>query len=65
MSLASARRAEELYEVRYRAGAVPLRSWLDAQERLRTTEIAVAQNRLARYNNQVLLYQALGGDAQH
>lgn len=64
-SLASARRAEELYEVRYRAGAVPLRSWLDAQERLRTTEIAVAQNRLARYNNQVLLYQALGGDAQH
>ncbi|WP_447725729.1 hypothetical protein [Sphingomonas koreensis] len=25
--------AERLYEVRYRAGAVPLRTWLDAQGR--------------------------------
>lgn len=62
-SLESAMRAEELYEVRYRAGAVPLRTWLDAQEQRRTTEIAVADNRLAQYSNQVLLYQALGGDA--
>lgn len=63
-ALASARRAEELYEVRYRSGAVPLRNWLDAQQQRRTAEIAVAQNRLLRYNNQVLLYQALGGDAR-
>lgn len=62
-SLASALRAEELYEVRYRAGAVPLRTWLDAQQQRRAAEIAVAQNRLGQYNNQVLLYQALGGDA--
>ena len=61
-SLVSAIRAEELYEVRYRAGAVPLRTWLDAQEQRREAEIAVAEIRLARYNNQVLLYQALGGD---
>ncbi|MCY1551595.1 efflux transporter, outer membrane factor (OMF) lipoprotein, NodT family [compost metagenome] len=63
-ALASSRRAEELYEVRYRSGAVPLRNWLDAQQQRRAAEIAVAQNRLLRYNNQVLLYQALGGDTR-
>jgi NodT family efflux transporter outer membrane factor (OMF) lipoprotein len=63
-TLASARRAEELYEVRYRSGAVSLRNWLDAQQQRRAAEIAVAQNRLLRYNNQVLLYQALGGDSR-
>lgn len=61
-SLAAARRAEQLYEVRYRAGAVPLRTWLDAQESRRGAEIAQAQNMLARLNNQVAIYQALGGD---
>ena len=34
-SLHAAREAERLYEVRYRAGAVPLKDWLDAQERAR------------------------------
>lgn len=61
-SLASARRAEQIYEARYRAGAVALRSWLDAQERRRQAEISVSQNRYSRYVNQVTLYQALGGD---
>jgi len=61
-ALAAARRVEELYEVRYRSGAVPLRAWLDAQQQRRAAEIAVAENRLARYANQVVLYQALGGD---
>ncbi len=42
-SLADARRAEQLYEVRYRSGAVALRPWLDAQERRR----AAAENALA------------------
>jgi len=60
-SLASARRAEQLYEVRYRAGAVSLRFWLDAQEQRRDAEIAVAENSLNRLVNQVALYQALGG----
>lgn len=61
-SLASAQRAEQIYEARYRAGAVALRTWLDAQERRRQAEISVSQNRYNRYVNQVTLYQALGGD---
>lgn len=61
-SLASAQRAEQIYEARYRAGAVALRTWLDAQERRRQAEINVSQNRYNRYLNQVTLYQALGGD---
>lgn len=61
-SLKAAQRAEELYEVRYRAGAAPLRMWLDAQQQRRAAEIAVTENRLSRYANQVLLYQALGGE---
>jgi outer membrane protein TolC len=47
--------------VRYRAGAAPLRVWLDAQESRRSAGIALAQLRLAQLQNDVLLYQALGG----
>lgn len=61
-SLVAALKSERLYEVRYKAGAIALRAWLDAQERRRAAEIALAENRLARLNNQVLIYQALGGD---
>lgn len=60
-SLADARRAEQLYEVRYRAGAVALRPWLDAQEKRRSAEIALSDNRLSRLTNHATLYQALGG----
>lgn len=63
-SLDAARDAEMLYERQYRAGAIPLRNWLDAQERRRNAEIAVTDNRLARIVNQVTLHQALGGDAR-
>jgi outer membrane protein TolC len=59
--LEDARRVERLYEIQYRAGAATLKAWLDAQERRRSAEIAVAENRLARLSNQVGLYQALGG----
>jgi NodT family efflux transporter outer membrane factor (OMF) lipoprotein len=52
---------ERLYEVRYRAGAVPLRAWLDAQEQRRNAEIAVSTNRLQRLQNQIRLHQAIGG----
>jgi NodT family efflux transporter outer membrane factor (OMF) lipoprotein len=62
-TLQAARNAERLYEVRYRAGAATLKLWLDAQEKRRTADIAVAENRLARLKNQVVVYQALGGDA--
>lgn len=63
VSLDAARTSERLYEVRYKAGAVALRLWLDAQERRRSAEIALAQIRLARLDAQVALYQALGGAA--
>lgn len=53
--------AERRYEVRYRAGAIPLRAWLDAQERRRAAELALSANRLARLQNQVTLHQAIGG----
>lgn len=61
-SLAAARRIESLYQERYRAGSVALKIWLDAQETLRSAEIAVADNNLNLLNIQVKLYQALGGD---
>ncbi len=62
-SLEAARTAERLYEIRYRAGAVALKSWLDAQEKRRSAEIAVAENRLNQLTNHATLYQALGGTA--
>ena len=63
-SLQAARTAERLYEARYRAGAAALKAWLDAQEKRRSADIALADNRLSRLNNQLALYQALGGDAE-
>ena len=57
----AAAEAERLYEVRYRAGSVPLRTWLDAQERRRSAEVALAANRLARLQNHVTLHQTIGG----
>ena len=62
-ALQAATEAERLYEVRYRAGAVALRPWLDAQESRRSAEIALAENRLNQFNNHATLVLALGGDA--
>ncbi len=53
--------AQRLHEVRYRAGAVSLRTWLDAQERRRAADLALSSNQLALYQNEVTLHQALGG----
>ncbi|MDT1025164.1 MULTISPECIES: efflux transporter outer membrane subunit [Pseudomonas aeruginosa group] len=63
-NLVAAREAERLYAIRYRAGAVTLRTWLDAQESRRTAEILLAQARLSQLQNLNTLYQALGGDAR-
>jgi len=63
-SYEAAEEVERLYEVRYRAGATPLRQWLDAQERRRAAELALAQARLSQLQNDSLLFQALGGSAQ-
>ena len=61
-SLAAAIEAERLYEVRYRTGAVTLKLWIDAKDKRRNAEDAVAENRLNRLQNFVTIYQALGGD---
>lgn len=60
-SLEAARRVERLYEIRYRTGSVALNIFLDAQDKRRTAEIALATNRLDSLNNQMTLYLALGG----
>ncbi len=59
----TAQQVERLYETRYRAGAVDLQSWLDAQEKRRTAEASLLANQLDRYTAQVNLYRALGGGA--
>lgn len=61
-NLTAAREAERIYEIRYRAGAVALRMWLDAQESHRTAELLWTQTRLTQLQNFVTLYQAVGGD---
>ena len=63
-SFDSAVEVERLYEVRYRAGATPLRSWLDAQETRRQAELSLAQARLNQLQNDSRLFQALGGSAR-
>ena len=55
---------ERLYEIRYRAGATPLRQWLDAQETRRQSELSLAQTRLNQLQNDSKLFQALGGSAR-
>jgi len=61
-SLETARQTEAIYQLRYQAGAIPLQTWLDAQETRRQAEINLAEN----YNNQLQnhadLVKALGGD---
>lgn len=60
-SLEAARKAEALYALRYRTGAVALRVWLDAQQSLRQSQLSYDNNRLSQLINQSTLYQALGG----
>ncbi len=59
-----ARAAEQLYELRYRAGSATLQAWLDQQDKRRSAENTLAQVRLNQLKNQMTLYQALGGDAR-
>jgi len=63
-SFEHARQIESIYEVRYRAGAVALRTWLDAQESRRNAELSLAQARLSQLQNDIALFQALGGSAR-
>lgn len=59
--LQQALQVERLTEARYRAGAEPLKSWLDAQESRRTAELALADARYSQLSNYVGLVQSLGG----
>jgi NodT family efflux transporter outer membrane factor (OMF) lipoprotein len=63
-SLTNARTVERLDEVRYRAGSIPLQTWLDAQQTRRSAEASLAQNRLSQLQTYVSLCKALGGDAE-
>lgn len=60
-ALVQAERAEQRAQVRYRAGATPLKTWLDAQEARRSAANALQDAELAQLVNLVTLYQALGG----
>ena len=63
-SLALAKEAEALAEIRYRAGYTGVQTWLDTQETRRNAENTLAENRLNRLKSVMTLYQALGGDMQ-
>ncbi|NLX19491.1 MAG: efflux transporter outer membrane subunit [Desulfobulbus sp.] len=60
-TLEAARRAEDFYEIRYRAGKTALKSWLDAQESRRQAEIRITGNQLNQLQNHITLIKALGG----
>ncbi|GLS32312.1 efflux transporter, outer membrane factor (OMF) lipoprotein, NodT family [Mesorhizobium albiziae] len=62
-ALAAAQEVEQLKEARYRAGAISLREWLEAQESRRSAEVELANVRLDQLLNESLLYRALGGSA--
>ncbi len=63
--LVEALRAAQQSELRiawqYRAGAIPVQTWLDAQQATRTADAELASARYATLANQVALYVALGG----
>jgi outer membrane protein TolC len=61
VAVSAARDSERLSEARYRAGAVPLKTWLDAQETRRQAENNLALNRFNRLDALITLYQAAGG----
>jgi NodT family efflux transporter outer membrane factor (OMF) lipoprotein len=60
-TLEAAEQAEHLYALRYRAGAAPLRLWLDAQQSRLSAEDALSQAALAQRRNEIMLVKALGG----
>ena len=56
-----AEKTERLTEVRYKSGAVPLRTLLDVQDTTRNARLSLVQTRQNQYNAYVTLMQALGG----
>ena len=64
VSMVTSEPVEKLSEARYRAGAVPLRTWLDAQERRRSVESSLTDARLSRILAEATLYRAMGGEPE-
>lgn len=62
-SLEAAQQIEKINEARYRAGAIPLQSLLDAQQTRRSAESSLADNRYNLLVSQATLNLALGGNA--
>ncbi|AYO55616.1 efflux transporter outer membrane subunit [Acinetobacter wuhouensis] len=60
-NLELAEKTERLTEVRYRNGAIALKSLLDAQETTRNARLSLVQTKQSQYNAYVTLMQALGG----
>lgn len=56
-----ATKIESLQEIRYQAGKIPLKDWLDAQEALRQSRKASLQSQYNAILAQNKAYQALGG----
>ncbi len=63
-ALAAAEAVEARYEARYRAGAAPLRRWLDAQQSRIGAESALSQAQLELRRNDIVLAKALGGSGR-
>jgi outer membrane protein TolC len=62
--LRQSQEAERLTLVRWQQGSTDIKPWLDAQQARRQAELSLLQNILARKNNAVQLYAALGGNYQ-
>ena len=60
-ALRTAIEVERIYEDRYDAGAATMQDWLDAQEKRRSLQESLAENRFNRLQAQVTLVKALGG----
>lgn len=62
LALEYALRAEQLAEIRYRAGKTSVKEWLDQQENKRAAENTLAENQYHQLMHRMKLYQALGGE---
>lgn len=60
-AVVEAQRAARLAETRFRAGKTSLEPWIEARRALRRSMTASTTNRLARLENRMDLYLALGG----
>jgi NodT family efflux transporter outer membrane factor (OMF) lipoprotein len=61
LSLDRAEAAEKINETRYRSGSIPMQTWLDSQETLRSAQASMLQNRYDQLGAQITLNLSLGG----